>query len=96
MLVKAWCYYESQRFISKSLKELFTHDLIVVLTIWIFSNYKENIEVKPIDHPFKALLCFLESFIKIVILNSNLNKLINCVITSDYKFIYMHSSILNT
>lgn len=58
MLIKAWCLYESTMFSYKSISKLFGYESLVVIVLWLFSSRDQRHH--PIDHPFRALMYFLE------------------------------------
>eukprot|EP01034_Spumella_vulgaris_P044480 gene44480-55324_t len=60
LLIKAWLTYESRKYSFQALSDIFTHESIVVLTMWLFASQSSG--SAPIAHPLDALSAFLEVF----------------------------------
>eukprot|EP01038_Epipyxis_sp_PR26KG_P004927 gene4927-6895_t len=60
ILIKAWCKYESKKYAHFSISEVFDHEALTIMTLWLFTTRAET--NLPIDCAFDALVYFLEDF----------------------------------
>eukprot|EP01038_Epipyxis_sp_PR26KG_P004445 gene4445-6287_t len=63
ILIKAWCNLESRKYSFIPLGELFDHQALCVITLWLFSSRMDS--DMPIEHPLDALVYFLDDISKI-------------------------------
>eukprot|EP01038_Epipyxis_sp_PR26KG_P003954 gene3954-5671_t len=58
ILIKTWCYNESKKLGNLDFSEIFSHEALTIITLWIF--IKRSDTMAPVDSPLVCLFYFLE------------------------------------